>query len=318
VRQHFSTPLQVVLRVPTGQGEWLEVQGSRDSVQTLVAAHHKVEGRQAARRLLSPRKDADNPDYLRRMGLDEPTQGARQQQVRIDRYFNANVDDIFRNEYRSPRSPYTTLELPKQGLGDWCSTDRMATIEDDGLRRVAKDDIFDTAIGIRFRTPQRGRNIVYTSLWDNYPDSVVISVKGRAQAAWLMLAGSTNPMQSRIDNGLVVATYDDGTTDVLPLENPTNWCPIEQDFFFDGLAFWTAARRPYRFHLATGQVSRQLGDVLGIPSEEVSPRSIPCGGGVLLKMPLNAKKRLRSLTLRTLSNDVVIGLMAITLEKCTK
>jgi hypothetical protein len=30
-------------------------------------------------------------------------------------------------------------------------------------------------------------------------------------------------------------------------------------------------------------------------------------------MPLNPKKKLRSLTLRTLSNDVVIGLMGVTL-----
>jgi hypothetical protein len=31
-------------------------------------------------------------------------------------------------------------------------------------------------------------------------------------------------------------------------------------------------------------------------------------------MPLNPNKQLRSLTLRTLSNDVVIGLMGITLQ----
>jgi hypothetical protein len=35
----------------------------------------------------------------------------------------------------------------------------------------------------------------------------------------------------------------------------------------------------------------------------------------MLKMPLNAKKKLKSLTLESLSNDVVVGLMAITLER---
>jgi hypothetical protein len=35
----------------------------------------------------------------------------------------------------------------------------------------------------------------------------------------------------------------------------------------------------------------------------------------MLKMPINPNKKLKSLTLRTLSNDVVVGLMAITLEK---
>jgi hypothetical protein len=34
----------------------------------------------------------------------------------------------------------------------------------------------------------------------------------------------------------------------------------------------------------------------------------------ILSMPLNPQKKLKSLTLRTLSNDVVIGLMAVTLQ----
>ena len=34
----------------------------------------------------------------------------------------------------------------------------------------------------------------------------------------------------------------------------------------------------------------------------------------MLCMPLNRKKKLQLLTLRTLSNDVVIGLMAVTLQ----
>ena len=34
----------------------------------------------------------------------------------------------------------------------------------------------------------------------------------------------------------------------------------------------------------------------------------------MLNMPLNRQKKLKSLTLRTLSNDVVIGLMGITLQ----
>jgi hypothetical protein len=34
----------------------------------------------------------------------------------------------------------------------------------------------------------------------------------------------------------------------------------------------------------------------------------------MLEMPLNAQKRLQSLTIRTLSNDVIIGLMSVTLQ----
>ena len=44
-------------------------------------------------------------------------------------------------------------------------------------------------------------------------------------------------------------------------------------------------------------------------------RDIRHGAGVILKMPLNPKRRLRSLRLETLSNDIVAGIMAVTLER---
>ena len=43
--------------------------------------------------------------------------------------------------------------------------------------------------------------------------------------------------------------------------------------------------------------------------------SIQNGAGVILRMPLNVQKKLKSFRLVSLSNDVIIGLMAITLEK---
>ena len=137
-------------------------------------------------------------------------------------------------------------------------------------------------------------------------------LKGRAESAYLLMAGSTNHMQSRIDNGLVIITYTDDTCDTLALRNPDNWCPIEQDYYIDGKAFQTAAPRPYRVCLGTGDVSRNLGKTLHL--QGVYGREIPGGAAQMLRMPLNAKKKLKSLTLRVLSNDVVIGLMAVTLQ----
>jgi hypothetical protein len=166
--------------------------------------------------------------------------------------------------------------------------------------------------GLPFRTPAKGRNIVYTSLWDNYPDAVTIPLKGQAASAYLMLAGSTNHMQSRIDNGLIIVTYSDNTSDTLALRNPDNWCPIEQDYYVDGKAFTTTSPRPYRICLGTGDVSRDLGQTLNI--QGVYGREIPGGAAQMLRMRLNPKKELKSLTVRTLSNDVVIGLMAVTLQ----
>ena len=177
--------------------------------------------------------------------------------VDISKYFNADVTDIFKNEYLSPRSPYTTLALPKQGIGDWCSTKRTADIDDSGLRKAAQSGQL-VAAGVPFATPNKGRNIVYTSLWDNYPDSVTIPLRGRASHAYLMMAGSTNTMQFGMTNGTVRITYADDTSETLELRSPDNWCPIEQDFDDNSLAFRLPKPRPYRVSLRTGKVSRQL------------------------------------------------------------
>ena len=229
----------------------------------------------------------------------------------IDGYFNAEVDDIFKNEYLSPRPQTTTLQIPKQGIGEWCHPQQTAEINDSVFRTFIRDDEFMVA-GVPFRTPADGQNIIYTSLWDNYPDSVVIPLTGQAESASLLMAGSTNHMQSRIDNGLVIVTYTDNSTDTLALRNPDNWCPIEQDYYIDGKAFQAPQPRPYRVCLSNGVVSRDLGKALNI--QGVYGREIPGGAAQMLSMRLNPKKRLKSLTLRTLSNDVLIGLMAVTLQ----
>ena len=85
-----------------------------------------------------------------------------------------------------------------------------------------------------------------------------------------------------------------------------------------------ALPRPYRVSLSTGTVSRNLSKALGLPfanaqGGEMGPKGadggeIPGGAATMLCMPLNSDKKLVSLTLRTLSNDVVIGLMAVTLQ----
>lgn len=227
--------------------------------------------------------------------------------------FNASVTDIYRVEYLSPRSPYTTLQLPKQGIGEWCHPKLWADINDSGTRSLVRDGLLSTSLGVTFRTPAQGRNIAFTSLWDNYPDSLRLPLSGRASRAYLLLAGSTNHMQCHIANGVVRVHYTDGTSDSLELVNPDNWCPIEQDFFVDGAAFRLSSPRPYRLHFQSGRVSDDLGKELGITG--VYGRSIEGGAGILLDMPLDPRKELSHLTLETLSNDVVIGLMGVTLQR---
>lgn len=232
--------------------------------------------------------------------------------VVMDEQFNSAATDIFRNEYLSPRSPYTTLQIPKQGIGEWCHPLHTVDIDDSGLRSSVQKGVLNTKLGVPFRTPAEGQNIAFTSLWDNYPDSLTVSLKGKASRAYLLMAGSTNHMQCHIDNGLIRVYYKDGTCDKMALRNPDNWAPIEHIFFEDGLAFNRHAPALYRLRLKTGEISNNFGEELGFPG---ASRELDGGAAILLEMPLNPDKKLSHLVLETLSNDVVIGLMGITLQR---
>ncbi len=306
IEQNFAQPLQIVLRQNTGVG-YVETVGTTEKKQTITVTRAKQQP------LPRPLITAERIDGKAWGNNFDDVKTERLETVNMDAKWNSNVGDIFKNFYLSPRPKVTTLTIPAHGIGEWCHPEFTANINDVALRRQVKDQVFTTELGIPFRTPAKGRNIAYTSLWDNYPDAVTIPLQGKASHAYLLMAGSTNHMQSRIDNGQIVVTYTDGTTDTLPLYNPHNWCPIEQDYYEDGLQFHAAQPRPYRLDFASLKVSREhmpMGERYGYQQ-----RDFKAGAAVMLDMPLNAQKQLRDITVRTLSNDVVIGIMGVTLQR---
>ena len=306
IEQNFAQPLQIVLRQNTGVG-YVETVGTTEKKQTITVTRAKQQP------LPRPLITAERIDGKAWGNNFDDVKTDRLETVNMDAKWNSNVGDIFKNFYLSPRPKVTTLTIPAHGIGEWCHPEFTANINDVALRRQVKDQVFTTELGIPFRTPAKGRNIAYTSLWDNYPDAVTIPLQGNASHAYLLMAGSTNHMQSRIDNGQIVVTYTDGTTDTLPLYNPHNWCPIEQDYYEDGLQFHAAQPRPYRLDFASLKVSREhmpMGERYGYQQ-----RDFKAGAAVMLDMPLNAQKQLRDITVRTLSNDVVIGIMGVTLQR---
>ena len=338
VTQNFKRPLKLVIRQNLGGGKYKDTAFSTDKVQHIELP------------TILPKEERDMKDEKDMVGKYPLAESIAEQavdawasikgvgndfaevnpkecrEVNMDKAFNANVSDIFKNQYLSPRSPYTTLCVPTQGIGDWCSTKKTANIDDTKFRSLIKDGVFMAKIdgNLPFRSPKEGKNIAYTSLWDNYPDSISVMLKGKASHAYLLLAGSTNPMQYAIENAVVRVEYADGTSDELMLTPPVNWCPIEQDFLENATAFPQPQLRPYRIGLASGKVSRHLfrdlhlevnRNMADVPGFKKAVAEIDGGAAILLDMPLDGKKKLRRLTLRTLSNEVVVGLMGITLQK---
>jgi len=233
--------------------------------------------------------------------------------IDIAERFNNHITNIFKVQYLSPRSPYPTLSIPVQGIGDWCSFKETELIDDSGLRRLAgKLNRISTPQGIPFITSgSETPNILFTSKWKNYPESFGLKLSGKASHIYFLMAGSGHHMQSRMTNGILKVIYADGTKEELKLISPDNWWPIEQDFYEDGYAFRVDGVRPMRIYLKSGEWHLDSYDVWS----KNKTRKIEGGAASVLDLPLNPNKELTQLTLETLTNDVVVGLMAVTLKR---
>jgi hypothetical protein len=226
--------------------------------------------------------------------------------------YNEKVTEIFNQKYLSPRLKVATLQLPWQGIGNWCYPLITAQIDDSGLMNKRKNNKVDY-LEIPFLIDNNDKNIAFTSQWDNYPDSVEISLNGKGKKIYFLMAGSTNPMQSQIVNGTITVQYLDGSTSELELKNPVNWWPIEQDLFDDNFAFEIPDDKiPYRVKLKTGELYK--GGTLSKYSsiKGFTDREVDGGAATILDLPIDPSKELKSVKLTTVSNDVVIGMMSAT------
>jgi hypothetical protein len=81
------------------------------------------------------------------------------------------------------------------------------------------------------------------------------------------------------------------------------------------MAFKIDAPRPYRVAFKTGTVSRRMERDMNIKPDEVYGRVIDGGAGIVLDIALNKNKFLQNMEIKTVANEVIVGVMAITLLK---
>lgn len=236
--------------------------------------------------------------------------------VDISAHYNSKITDIFKYKYLSPRPIGPTLQLPIHGIGNWAYPLVRPEISDVGLRKKTDTNgIIMLSNGLSFKSTSdsASNNIIFVSKWDNFPDSILMPLSGTASFIHLLMAGSTNPMQSRITNGLVEIEYIDGSSTVFELKNPENWWPIEQDYFVDDYAFTTNAPRPLRVSLKTGEFITKEFKYMSLKG--YSAFGIDGGAATILRFNLDNKKILKSVKFKAIANDVIMGILGITLEK---
>lgn len=159
-----------------------------------------------------------------------------------------------------------------------------------------------TPQGVPFTWMSDDVNIAFTSQWDNWPNHITVPVNRKGEAVWLLVCGSSNPMQCGIANAELRMRYVDGVVEKLELVHPQN--------------YWTLCQ------LATtpsgpGQDTRNYynyeRDGFCLPKNP--PAMVALGRNCnanLLNWRLRPGVALESVTLETLSMEVVVGLMGVT------
>ncbi|NQU41618.1 MAG: DUF4450 domain-containing protein [Lentisphaerae bacterium] len=210
---------------------------------------------------------------------------------------NGDVRTIFKQQYLSPRPPTCSVRLGVDGYSAWTFPYWKWQPPEIDLSRVqeltAADGRIVTPHGVPFWSFAEDRNIAFTSLWDNWPQSITVPLERAADVIWLLVCGSTFPMQLRIANAEFRFAYADGVVETLPLVPPLNfWC----------LSPWGGKDYSY----AT--------DAFCLPI--APPPQVQLGNNcraMVLSWKLRRDKILESVTLEALSQDVVIGLMSVSL-----
>ena len=210
--------------------------------------------------------------------------------IDISPHFNDDLALVHTHEYRSPRSPYCSLQIAGDIYREWCSQGSPTCGKLDlGVLRIAaakNDGLLMTEQGVPFRTTSQEKNIVFVSQWDNFPKQVQIPVKRPAAHACLLMASVTNPMQSGVVNGRVVFHLASNTHETLELVNPKNLS-------------WCVTQSPNRYGpLDLAEPTVRLGENVA---------------ATLYSVPLPPGSQIESVMLQAVSNESVIGLLGLTL-----
>lgn len=244
----------------------------------------------------------------------KPENSPKFETVNLTSFFNDKVTNIFKNDYLSPRSPFVSLAIPKQGIGSWARWNEQFEVDDLGLREIADKNegklILPNDIPLKTVGLNNEKNIAFTSQWDNFPRKISVPLTGKSPKIYLLMAGSTNQMQSRFENGEIIVTYADNSTEKLTLENPSNWWAIDQDYLIDDYAFRRPEAIPPRVDLKSGKVR-----ILDLKDFKGKGGKVAGGAATVLDLTLDSNKELKSISVGTLANEVIIGLMSITLVR---
>jgi hypothetical protein len=223
---------------------------------------------------------------------------------------NADVRTIYKQKYLSPRPNTVSACLGDDGYSSWTFHHWNTGAPEIGLENISKLQDGENQIRVTSNVPlqwsaKSKNNILFTSLWDNYPDESTIPINDSGKAICFLVCGSTNVMQCSIANGALEVHYSDGSVTTLNLTPPVNYwnlSPIDPQTPL-------ADQRSRTYY--TAEI-----DKFCMP--KTLPKTVELGKNctaMVLNLRLDPQKKVDHVVLKTLSQEVVVGLMGITLMK---
>ena len=242
-------------------------------------------------KLSDPAADAAHTAKIPRLA----PRGAEWTCIDLSAQLNGDIRTIFQQQYLSPRPKTCSVRLGVDGYSAWTFPhwgEGPPPIDLAGIDGIAAGpDRILTPQNAPFARWSGERNIAFTSLWDNWPAAVTVPANLAADTAWLLVCGSTFPMQLGIANAELRFRYADGQVEKLDLVPPVN---------FWSLCPWGGLDYNYE------------SDAFCLPPEP--PPTVQLGANcraMALSWKLRPGAVLADVTLETLSQDVVIGLMGL-------
>jgi hypothetical protein len=198
------------------------------------------------------------------------------QPVPLSDFCNQDLATLHDQRYVSPHTPNYTMTVEANGRSWWLNRAKKPEVRLDVLS-AAKGRLM-SAVGVPFALAGTGPNACFVSMYENFPRQIKIPIARDARMIYFLLAVSTNQMQSRIENARIAVNTASGRQ-VLPLVNPEN----VDDWLMEPFAL---AGHPQPFGPGTH--------------------------GQILDMDLGRTTRVESVDLECLSNEVLVGLVAVT------
>ena len=217
--------------------------------------------------------------------------------IDISTLYNEDIKTIYKQQYLSPRPNTVSVRLGTDGYSPWTfpfwKLEPPEIKTDNVIKMLTNDNRLVTPQAVPFLWGTAGNNIAFTSMWDNYPAKIDFPVNKKGDAVFFLISGSTNVMQCQIANAVIRLNYTDGITDSLELVPPVNYwnlCPIY--------------RKDY-----TSEIDKFV-----LPDK--LPETVQLGENcraMLLNLKLRKGVELKRITLETLSQEVVVGLIGVTI-----